>query len=384
MIYLDHNATTPCAPPVIEAMLPFFGARFGNAASRSHALGKDARLASETARQQVAAAIGASPKEIVFTSGATEAINLALKGAIAATSGRTHIVTTTIEHKAVLDTVDWLEERGVEVTRVPVDTRGLVDVAEVEAALEDHTTLAAVMAANNEIGTLQPVGEIGALCEARGVTFFTDAAQALGKIPLDVGALGVDLMALSAHKVYGPKGVGALYVRRRPPVDLTPQLHGGGHERGMRSGTLNVPAIVGFGAACELAEAEREATQARIGGLRDRLLAGLQAGLGGDLHVNGTLEPGRRLANNLNVSFAGVPGDALMDALRGQLAVSSGSACSSASLDPSHVLLALGIGEALAHAALRFGLGRSTTADQVDEAARIVVEAVNRFRAGGY
>jgi cysteine desulfurase len=374
-IYLDHHATTPCDPRVVAAMLPTFTETFGNAASVNHAYGWEATQRVERARQQVAALIGASPKEIVFTSGATEAINLALKGLVEASPSRRHLITGATEHPAVLDTCAALVPRGARVTVLPVRPDGRVLAGDVAAALADDTLAVCLMAANNEIGVLHPLAEIGALCRDAGVHLVTDATQAAGKVPFDVAALGVSLAALSAHKLYGPKGVGALYVsRRRPRVRLAPQLHGGG----LRSGTLNVSGIVGFGAACELAAAEGAADGARLAALRDHLWAGLQAQLS-DVHLNGSLT--ERLPHNLNVSFAGVEGEPLLMALDG-IAVSSGSACTSATLEPSHVLRALGIGEALAHGSLRFGLGRWTTREEIDETLARVVDAVTRLRAG--
>ncbi len=377
-IYLDHHATTPCEPAVVEAMLPWLTRDFGNAASRAHAFGWTADAAVERARRQVAALVGASPKEIVFTSGATEANNLALKGVAEAYAARgRHLVTCTTEHKAVLDPCDWLVTRGFEVTRVRVGADGLVDPAEVEAALRPDTLLVSVMAANNEIGTLAPLEALGALCHARGVFFHTDAAQAAGKVPLDVQAQRLDLVSFTAHKLYGPKGVGALYVRRRDPqVRLAAQMHGGGHERGVRSGTLPVHQLVGFGEACALAATHLEADAARLTTLRDRLWAKLQEVPGARL--NGAAAP--RLPGNLNVSFDGVEAEALLIALRPVVALSSGAACASATLEPSHVLRAIGLDEARAHGSLRFGLGRGTTEDEVERVATAVTRAVEAVR----
>ena len=377
-VYLDHHATTPCAPEVVEAMLPWLTQSFGNAASKAHAFGWSAEAAVEASRRQVAALIGASPKEIVFTSGATEANNLALKGVAEAYAARgRHFVTTTIEHKAVLDTLAWLERGGAQVTRVPVGADGVVRVADIEAALRPDTVLVSVMAANNEVGSLAPLEEIGALCRARGVFLHTDAAQAAGKVPLDVEAQHLDLVAFTAHKLYGPKGIGALYVRRRDPqVRLAPQMHGGGHERGLRSGTLPVHQIVGFGRACALAAERMAADAAAQGALRDRLWAALAAVPGARL--NGGLE--RRLPGNLNVSFEGVEAEALLGGLRGVAAVSSGAACASATLEPSHVLRAIGVSDALAHCSLRFGLGRATTSDDIDRVAAAVAALVDEVR----
>jgi len=377
LIYLDHHATTPCDPAVVAAMLPHFAETFGNASSTTHVLGRQAAAAVAEARADIARAIGGSPRELVFTSGTTEALNLALFGVMESYAERgRHLVTTTIEHPAVLDTCAALEARGVEVTYVGVGSDGVVDPDDLRRALRPDTVCAAVMAANNEIGTLQPLAEIGAACREAGVRLLVDAAQAVGKVPFDVNAVGADLVAFSAHKLYGPKGVGALYVRRRPRVVLEARIHGGGHERGMRSGTLNVPGIVGFAAACRVAGERREADAERIGGLRDRLLAGLRAELD-DVRVNGTLE--RRLPNNLNVSFAGVEGRRLIDALDG-VALSAGSACSSADLEASHVLRAIGVGDDRLYASLRFGLGRSNTAEQIDAVVERVVAAVRRLR----
>jgi len=377
-IYLDHHATTPCDPAVVEAMLPWLTRDFGNAASRAHAFGWSADAAVERARRQVAALIGASPKEIVFTSGATEANNLALKGVAETYAARgRHLVTCTTEHKAVLDPCDWLVTRGFEVTRLGVGADGLLDLADLEAALRPDTLLVSVMAANNEIGTLAPLERIGALCRARGVFFHTDAAQAAGKVPLDVHAQRLDLVSFTAHKLYGPKGIGALYVRRRDPqVRLAAQMHGGGHERGLRSGTLPVHQIVGFGEACALAATHLEADATRLSTLRDRLWAQLREVPGARL--NGAVAP--RLPGNLNVSFDGVEAEALLIALRPVVALSSGAACASATLEPSHVLRALGLDEERAHGSLRFGLGRGTTDDDVERVATAVVRAVEAVR----
>lgn len=376
-VYLDHHATTPCDPLVVEAMLPTFSEKFGNAASRQHAFGWEAEALVERARAQVATLLGADPTEIIFTSGATESDNLAVKGAARAYAARgRHIVTSCIEHKAVLDSAARLQSEGFDVTFLPVAADGRVTLKSLEAALRPDTTLVSVMAANNEIGTLNPVAEIGALCKARGVVFHTDAVQALAYLDCNVQKLGADLLSVSAHKMYGPKGVGALYVRRRNPrISLEPLIDGGGHERGVRSGTLNVSGIVGLGRACELAAERREDDAARIAALRDRLREGLLARID-FARVNGSIE--HRLPNNLNLSFPGVNGDGLLAAIRG-VAVSSGSACSSASLEPSYVLLALGQSEEVAHTSIRFGLGRWTTGEEIDYAieatARAVLEA---------
>ncbi len=377
-IYLDHHATTPVDPRVVEAMLPWLGERFGNASSRSHAYGWQAEEAVEQAREQVADLVGATPREIVFTSGATESDNLALFGVAEAyrEKGR-HLVTATTEHKAVVDPCRALEKRGFAVTWLAPDGEGRIAAADVAAALRADTVLVSLMHANNEIGVLHPVGEVGAVCKRRGVLFHSDAAQSVGKVPVDVQAMAIDLLSISAHKLYGPKGIGALYVRRRDPrVRLTPLMYGGGHERGLRPGTLPVHQIVGFGAACAIARAEMAGEAERSRGLRERLLARIRAQLP-DVRVNGALEP--RLPNNLNVSFAGVEGEALLMALR-DVALSSGAACTSATLEPSHVLRALGVGDDLAHASLRFGLGRGTTEAEIDHVAARVVEAVRALR----
>lgn len=379
MIYLDHHATTPVDPRVFEAMQPYFTTHFGNAASRNHAYGWAADHAVERARDQVAGLIGAIGKEIVFTSGATESINLALKGAaMAYASAGRHLVTTNAEHPATLDSMAFLETQGFEVTYLPVDETGRVSPEQVAAALRPDTVLVSLLHGNNEVGTLQPLAEIGALCHEKGVLLHVDAAQATGKVPLDVTAMPLDLVSISAHKLYGPKGVGALYVRRKGPrVRLEPQMHGGGHERGMRSGTLNVPGIVGLGEACAIAQQELPTESVRLRELRDRLYQALTTALPG-VTLNG--HPTERLPGNLNVSFAAANGQRLMASLK-ELAVSSGSACTTASLEPSHVLRALGVSPELAHNSLRFGLGRFTTAEEIDRAAAIVIEQVQRLRA---
>jgi len=387
MIYLDHHATTPVDARVLEAMLPFFTEKFGNAASKQHRFGWDASDAVERARKQVAALIGAGSKDVVFTSGATEANNLAIKGAARATEGftrategtessegrRDHIVTISTEHKAVLDPIASLGRDGWRVTVVPVGRDGLVDVADVAAAISERTALVSVMAANNEIGVLQPIKELAGAAHAKGAWFHTDAVQAAGKVPFDVEALGVDLASITAHKIYGPKGVGALYVRRRG-VRIAAEIDGGGHERGMRSGTLNVPGIVGFGRAADIAREEMASESARVGALRDRLLERLQATTDG-MTVNGMMDA--RLPGNLNVSFDGIDGEALLLSLD-DIAVSSGAACTQA--EPSHVLMALGHSKDRALASLRFGIGRGTTADEVDYAAAKVSDVVRRLR----
>ena len=376
-IYLDYHATTPVDPRVLETMLPYFSQEFGNAASKSHAFGWRAEEAVEEARADVGALVGASPKEIVWTSGATESNNLAIKGAAQfyAEKGR-HLVTVKTEHKAVLDSMHALERQGFEVTFLDVGTDGRVDPERLRASLRKDTILVSVMHANNETGVVHPIEEIGRITRAAGVLFHCDAVQSAGKIPFDVEKANVDLASVSAHKLYGPKGVGALYVRRKPRVRLVAQMDGGGHERGFRSGTLNVPGIVGFGKAAALARAEREAEAARVLALRERLRKGLLAGL--DLvTVNGSLE--HRVPGNLNVSFAYVEGEALMMAIK-DVAVSSGSACTSASLEPSYVLRAMGISDDLAHSSIRFGLGRFTTEEEIDFTTRLVVEKVKRLR----
>jgi cysteine desulfurase len=378
-IYMDHHSTTPVAPEVFEAMRPYFCDRFGNAASRSHPFGWAAEEAVEQARAQVAHLFGCKPAEIVWTSGATESDNLAIKGVAAAyrEKGR-HIITSRIEHHAVLDPCKRLEREGYRVTYLPVDRTGRVDPADVERAITKETILISIMAANNEIGTLQPMAEIGRIAKRHGVLFHSDAAQYVGKLPLSVEDWHVDLLSASAHKCYGPKGVGALYVRMsKPRVKLIPQMDGGGHEKGRRSGTLNVPGCVGLGAACALAERDVSTEPARLTALRERLRAGLWSRLD-YLHLNG--HPTERLPGNLNLSFGFVEGESLLMALTG-VAVSSGSACTSATLEPSYVLLALGVSDELARASIRFGLGRSNTEEEVDFVAAQVIENVNRLRA---
>jgi cysteine desulfurase len=426
-IYFDNNATTPVDPRVVEAMLPFLKEKFGNAASRSHAFGWVAEEAVDYAREQVAKLIAATPAEIIFTSGATESNNLAIKGvahmygmtqadlffldsvARAKKEGRAdaeslipqrfgsvdlaeiaekgaatvfadrgdHLITLQTEHKATLDSMKRLEKDGFRVTYLKVQPNGLIDLRELEAAITKKTILVSIMFANNEIGVLQPIGEIGALCHQKGVLFHTDAVQAAGKVPIDVNALNVDLLSLSGHKMYGPKGVGALYVRRKKPrVRLEAVIDGGGHERGMRSGTLNVPGIVGFGKAAEICQKEMASEAERVNQLRERLFTGLKAELD-ELFLNGDAE--RRLPGNLNVSFAYVEGEAMMMAIK-DVAVSSGSACTSASLEPSYVLRALGVGDDLAHSSIRFGLGRFSTEEEVDYVVKLVVEKVKKLR----
>lgn len=377
-IYLDYQATTPCDPRVVEAMLPYFTEAFGNAASRNHRFGWEAEEAVNRARGQIAELIGASPKELVFTSGSTEAINLALKG-VAEMYGqkKKHVITSLAEHKAVLDTCKHLEKEGFEVTYLKPDKTARISVEQVAGALRDDTVLVALMWANNEVGTLNPIREIGALCHERGVLFFTDATQAVGKVPVDVEADHVDLLCLSGHKLYGPKGVGILYVRRRDPrVRLVAQIDGGGHERGMRSGTLNVTGIVGLGKACELARLELESEAKRAAELRDHLEARILTALD-YVTVNGDKQ--HRLPGNSNLSFSFVEGESLLMGIS-DVAVSSGSACTSASLEPSHVLRAMEVGDELAHSSIRFGIGRFTTQEEVDFACDQVIEAVKRLR----
>jgi cysteine desulfurase len=378
MIYLDNNATTRVDPRVLEALLPWFCEDYGNAASRQHAAGRKAEEAVEAARAAVAELIGASPREIVFTSGATESDNLALKGVAQAHRHRgDHIVTAVTEHRAVLDSARRLERDGFRVTYLPVDSSGQVSAEQVDEAIGEKTILVSLMAANNEVGTLHPLEAIGAVCKRRGVLIHTDAVQAAGKVPLDVERLGIDLASLSAHKMYGPKGVGALYVRKHAPrVRIEPQMDGGGHERGLRSGTLNVPGIVGFGRACVLCQAEMADEAVRLTGLRERLRQGIVEALEG-VTLNG--HPSERLPGNLNLSFDWIKGEALLMGLRG-VAVSSGSACTSASPEPSYVLRALGVGEERAHGSLRFGLGRFNTIDEIEEVIAEVVRVVRHLR----
>lgn len=377
-IYLDHNATTPCDPRVVEAMVPYFTNAFGNAASRNHPFGWQAEEAVDYAREQVAKLIGADPKEIIFTSGATEADNLAIKGVFEMYASKgNHIITCNIEHKAVLDTCKHIEKEGGEVTYLKVKDNGLIDLAELEAAIKPTTILIAIMYANNEIGTVMPMKEISAIAKKHGVLVFSDAVQAVGKIPVNVNKDGIDLMAFTAHKMYGPKGVGALYVRRKNPrVKVTAQMDGGGHERGMRSGTLNVPGIVGFGKACEICINEMEEETARVSKMRDKLQTELlkveESYLNGDIN--------HKLPHVTNISFKYVEGEGLMMGFNKNIAVSSGSACTSASLEPSYVLKALGLGDDLAHSSLRFGLGRFTTEDQIDYTIEQVTNTVNKLR----
>ncbi len=377
-IYFDNHATTKCDPKVVEAMIPYFTEHYGNAASRNHAYGWVAEEAVEKSRKQIAALIGATPKEIIFTSGATESNNLALKGVaeMYAEKGN-HIITAATEHKAVLDTTKHLEKQGCRITYLPVMADGRIDLDMLREAITDKTILVSIMYANNEIGVVQPVREISKICKERGVLFHTDAVQAVGKIPVNVIEDGIDLLSLTAHKIYGPKGVGALYVRRKGPrVQLAAQMDGGGHERGMRSGTLNVPAIAGLGEACELCNKELTAEMARLGFLRDKLKNKIMSELD-EVYVNGSLE--HRLPGNLNISFAYVEGESLLMGIN-DIAVSSGSACTSATLEPSYVLKALGAGDDLAHSSIRFGLGRFNTEAEVDYVAKRVIDVVKKLR----
>ena len=377
-IYMDNNSTTRVDPRVVEAMLPYFTEKFGNAASRSHPYGWEAEAAVEEARDQVAALIGASPKEIIFTSGATESNNLAIKGVATMYKKKgNHVITQATEHKAVLDTCKRLERDGFQVTYLPVDKFGQVTAEQIRAAMTDKTILVSIMAANNEIGSVQPIKAIGKLCKEKGILFHTDAVQAVGKIPIDVEAMGIDLLSLTAHKIYGPKGIGAQYVRKKDPrVRLEPMIDGGGHERGMRSGTLPVPMIVALGAACDIARREMPAEVERTYRLRERLRKGIMDQLP-ESYLNG--HPTERLPGNANISFAYVEGEGLMMGIK-DVAVSSGSACTSASLEPSYVLRALGVGDELAHSSIRFGIGRFNTEAEVDHVIGHVVHEVNRLR----
>ena len=377
-IYMDYHATTPVDPRVLDAMLPYFREKFGNAASRNHAFGWEAEQAVEKARKQIADLIGASPQEIIFTSGATESDNLSIKGVARMYAERgNHIITVATEHKAVLDTCKRLAKSGYEVTYLPVQRDGLIDLDQLKNAITDKTILISVMHANNEIGVLQPIREIGRIARERGVLFHTDATQSVGKVPVNVNDDNIDLMSLSGHKMYGPKGIGALYVRRKNPrVQLAAEMDGGGHERGMRSGTLNVPGIVGLGEACAICQREMAEESVRIAALRDRLKDKLQSELD-EIYINGSME--HRLPNNLNISFAYVEGESLMMGMK-DVAVSSGSACTSATLEPSYVLRALGVGDDLAHTSIRFGLGRFNTEEEVDYVAARVIEVVKKLR----
>ena len=377
-IYMDYHATTPVDPRVLEAMLPYFTQDFGNSASRNHAFGWVAEEAVDKARKQVADLLGANPKEIIFTSGATESNNLAIKGVAEMYREKgNHIITCVIEHKAVIDACKKLEKQGARVTYLPVQKDGRIDLDDLRAALTDKTILITIMTANNEIGVLQPVAEIGAIAKEKGILFHTDAVQAAGKVPFDVNQVKADLVSISAHKMYGPKGVGALYVRRRNPrVLLAEQISGGGHERGMRSGTLNVPGIVGLGKAAAICQAEMAADATRLSALRERLSEKFHENLD-EIYINGSME--HRLPHNLNISFAYVEGESLLMGIN-DVAVSSGSACTSASLEPSYVLKALGAGDDLAHSSIRFGLGRWTTEEEVDYVVDKLTNVVRRLR----
>ncbi|HZT30885.1 MAG TPA: IscS subfamily cysteine desulfurase [Bryobacteraceae bacterium] len=377
-IYLDNHATTALDPRVLDAMMPYLTTRFGNASSRHHAFGWEAEKAVEEARRKIAGLIGAAPNEIIFTSGATESDNLALKGVAEMYSGRgDHLITAATEHRAILDTCRKLEKRGCRVTYLPVDREGLIDLDQLRAAITGQTILVSIMYANNEIGVVQPVAEIGRICRERGVLFHSDAVQAVGKLPVNVESDSIDLLSLSGHKIYGPKGVGALYVRRRNPrVQLAAQMDGGGHERGMRSGTLNVPGIVGLGEACDICRRDMAEESQRLARLRDRLRNWVETEVD-EVYVNGSWQ--HRLPNNLNMSFAYVDSESLLMGMN-DVALSTGSACTSATLEPSHVLKALGIGDDLAHGAVRFGLGRFNTEEEIDYVARRVVEVVRKLR----
>ena len=377
-IYMDNSATTRCDPRVVEAMVPYLADHFGNAASRNHTFGWTAEEAVEKAREQIASLIGASAKEIVLTSGATESDNMALKGAVEfyASKGK-HIITSPIEHKAIIDTARWLERQGCEITWLPVGTDGLVNPQDVEDAIRPDTILVSLMHGNNEIGVLNPMAEIGAICKKHGVLFHTDAAQTAGKVAIDVNAMGVDMLSISAHKMYGPKGIGALYVRRKSPrVRISPIMHGGGHERGMRSGTLPVHQIVGLGAAADICEKELASESAHTQGLRDRLLSKIVENVP-EVLINGSME--HRMPNNLNISFTFIEGESLLMALR-DVAVSSGSACTSASLEPSYVLRAIGVEDENAHSSIRFGIGRFNTEEEIDYVADLVIDSVEKLR----
>lgn len=377
-IFLDNHSTTPVDPRVVQEMIPYFTVHFGNAASRNHAYGWEAEAAVEKAREQVAQLIGANPKEIIFTSGATEADNLAIMGVMEMYKEKgNHIITTPIEHKAVLDTCKYLEQKGCEVTYLNVDQYGMINLEELKAAIKPNTVLISIMFANNEIGTIQPVAEIGKIAKEKGVLFHSDAVQAIGKVPVNVESMGIDLMSITAHKMYGPKGVGALYIRRKNPrVRIAEQMHGGGHERGMRSGTLNVPSIVGFGKAAELARTEMTEESKRLAVLRDKMHREITKAIP-EVYLNG--HPTQRLPHNLNLSFAYIEGESMIMGMK-ELAVSSGSACTSASLEPSYVLKAIGVGEELAHTSIRFGLGRYTTEEEVDFAIKKVIETATKLR----
>jgi cysteine desulfurase len=377
-IYMDNHATSPLDPRVLEAMIPFFTQKFGNAASRNHSFGWEAEQAVENAREQIAKLIGATAKEIIFTSGATESNNLAIKGIAEMYKERgNHIITQVTEHKAVLDTCKRLEKYGYRITYLPVKADGLIDIDDLKRAMDDKTILVSIMFANNEIGVIQPIAEIGKLCHEKGVIFHTDAVQAIGKVPVDVNSMNIDVLSLSGHKLYGPKGVGALYVRRRNPrVQISAQIDGGGHERGMRSGTLNVPGIVGLGAACEIAGQEMAEEATRLTEMRDHLRRKLESALD-YVEINGNME--HHLPGNLNASFVYVEGESLLMGIN-DVAVSSGSACTSATLEPSYVLKALGLGDDVAHSSIRFGLGRFNTMAEVDYVGDKVISIVSKLR----
>jgi cysteine desulfurase len=377
-IYLDNHSTTPCDPRVVEVMLPYFTEKFGNAASRNHSFGWEGEEGVEHARKQIAHLIGADAKEIIFTSGATESDNLALQGIVAMYREKgDHIITSATEHRAVIDTAKYLEKKGVTVTFLPVDKAGMVSPEDVRNAITDKTILISVMLANNEIGTINPIAEIGKVAKEKGIIFHCDATQGVGKIPVNVQEMGIDLMSFSAHKIYGPKGIGALYVRRRAPrVRLEPMIYGGGHERGMRSGTLPVPLIVGFGKACELCEQEMATEAVRMAKMRDRLQEGIMGAMD-EVYLNG--HPTERLPGNLNISFAYVEGEALLMGVK-EIALSSGSACTSATLEPSYVLRALGVGSDLAHSSIRFGLGRFNTDEEIEYTIDRMLKAVTHLR----
>ncbi|CUT00145.1 IscS subfamily cysteine desulfurase [Candidatus Chrysopegis kryptomonas] len=378
-IYLDNHATTPVDPRVLEAMLPYFTEKFGNPASRQHQFGWEAESAVELARKQIAELINANPREIIFTSGATESINLALKGiALAYAEKGKHIITTQIEHKATLDTCKRLEKIGFKIDYLPVDKYGVVDPDEIKKRITSETILVSVMFANNEIGTIEPIEEIGKICSEMNVLFHTDAAQALGKVPIDVQKLNIDLMSVSAHKLYGPKGIGALFIKRKTPkIKIVPIIDGGGHENGLRSGTLNVPGIVGFGKACEIAKLEMKNEAERTKYLRDKLQNGIMNKLE-DVYLNG--HPTQRLPNNLNLSFYGVESEAILMGMK-EVALSTGSACSSASVEKSHVLKAIGLNDDLISSAIRFGIGRFNTEEEIDYVINRIVEVVNHLRS---
>ncbi|GJL68916.1 MAG: cysteine desulfurase IscS [Nitrospirales bacterium] len=377
-IYLDNHSTTPCDPRVLETMLPYFTEKFGNAASRNHSFGWEAEEAVEVARKQIAHLIHADAKELIFTSGATESDNLALQGVVEMYREKgNHIITGSTEHRAVIDTAKYLEKKGVKVTFLPVDKAGMVSPDDVRNAITDQTILISIMMANNEIGTINPVAAIGKVAKEKGVLFHCDATQGVGKIPVNVQEMGIDLMSFTAHKIYGPKGVGALYVRRKAPrVRLEAMMYGGGHERGMRSGTLPVPLIIGFGKACELCEQEMSSESVRMAKMRDRLQEGIMSKMD-EVYLNG--HPTERLPNNLNISFAYVEGEALLMGVK-EIALSSGSACTSATLEPSYVLRALGVGSDLAHSSIRFGLGRFNTDEEVEYTIDRMIKAVTHLR----